>query len=84
MLYVSLRLSVTPVLSIIFSPSVVRSLCQKPGGLFWAGDTAQTISIGSSFRFDDLKAFLFRIEVCQVFLCLVSSSMSVTMIYDLG
>ncbi|KAG5646925.1 hypothetical protein DXG03_002001 [Asterophora parasitica] len=31
-------------------------------GLFWAGDTAQTISVGSSFRFDDLKAFLFRVE----------------------
>ncbi|KAF8972584.1 hypothetical protein BDZ97DRAFT_1752471 [Flammula alnicola] len=31
-------------------------------GLFWAGDTAQTISAGSSFRFNDLKSFLFRIE----------------------
>ncbi|KAF9230368.1 hypothetical protein BU15DRAFT_69253, partial [Melanogaster broomeanus] len=34
-------------------------------GLFWAGDTAQTISAGSSFRFDDLKAFLYRIEEDQ-------------------
>jgi hypothetical protein len=42
---------------------VLRSLCRNADGLFWAGDTAQTISIGSSFRFDDLKAFLFRIEV---------------------
>ncbi|KAG1718561.1 hypothetical protein EDB19DRAFT_1837892 [Suillus lakei] len=31
-------------------------------GLFWAGDTAQTISAGSSFRFDDLKAFVYRME----------------------
>ncbi|KAG1759881.1 hypothetical protein EDD22DRAFT_992573 [Suillus occidentalis] len=34
-------------------------------GLFWAGDTAQTISAGSSFRFDDLKAFLYRVEQRQ-------------------
>ncbi|KAJ7171695.1 hypothetical protein C8R43DRAFT_874648, partial [Mycena crocata] len=44
--------------------TVLRSLCQNPNGLFWAGDTAQTISIGSSFRFNELKAFQFRIEVC--------------------
>ena len=43
---------------------VLRALCINPNGLFWAGDTAQTIAAGSSFRFDDLKAFLFRIEVC--------------------
>ena len=42
---------------------VLRALCKNPQGLFWAGDTAQTISVGSSFRFDDLKAFLFRMEV---------------------
>ncbi|KAG6919462.1 hypothetical protein DXG01_005721 [Tephrocybe rancida] len=35
-------------------------------GLFWAGDTAQTISVGSAFRFDDLKAFLFRVEKRRV------------------
>ena len=34
----------------------------NPEGLFWAGDTAQTISVGSSFRFNDLKAFLHRME----------------------
>ena len=52
--------------------SVLRSLVRNPDGLFWAGDTAQTISVGSSFRFDDLKAFLFRLEVrsCYApFLC---------------
>ncbi|KAJ6573822.1 hypothetical protein DFH09DRAFT_1361892 [Mycena vulgaris] len=41
---------------------ILRSLCQNANGLFWAGDTAQTISVGSSFRFNELKAFLFRIE----------------------
>lgn len=40
---------------------VLRSLCSNPNGLFWAGDTAQTISVGSSFRFNDLKAFLFHV-----------------------
>ncbi|KAF7367491.1 UvrD-like helicase ATP-binding domain-containing protein [Mycena sanguinolenta] len=40
----------------------LRLLCVNPNGLFWAGDTAQTISVGSSFRFAELKAFLFRIE----------------------
>ncbi|KAJ6544312.1 hypothetical protein B0H19DRAFT_1076434 [Mycena capillaripes] len=42
--------------------AVLRFLCQNRNGLFWAGDTAQTISVGSSFRFNELKAFLFRIE----------------------
>ncbi|KAF8151989.1 hypothetical protein K438DRAFT_1988110 [Mycena galopus ATCC 62051] len=41
---------------------LLRSICHNPNGLFWAGDTAQTISIGSSFRFNELKAFLHRIE----------------------
>ncbi|KAI0809044.1 hypothetical protein BC629DRAFT_1437282 [Irpex lacteus] len=41
---------------------VLRSVCSNPAGLFWAGDTAQTISAGSSFRFEDLKAFLCEIE----------------------
>jgi hypothetical protein len=45
---------------------VLRSLCRNPNGLFWAGDTAQTIAIGSSFRFNDLKAFLYRLEVCYI------------------
>ena len=53
-------------------------ICANKNGLFWAGDTAQvsvtdlcgnelillqTISIGSSFRFADLKAYQYRIEV---------------------
>jgi len=52
-------------IAINFSVAVLRRLCRNPDGLFWAGDTAQTISAGSSFRFDDLKAFLYRIEVSQ-------------------
>ncbi|CAE6474691.1 unnamed protein product [Rhizoctonia solani] len=38
-------------------------LSNNPHGIFMAGDTAQTISAGSSFRFEDLKAFLWRLEV---------------------
>ncbi|TBU42438.1 hypothetical protein BD309DRAFT_866309 [Dichomitus squalens] len=41
---------------------VLRTLCSNPHGMFWAGDTAQTISVGSAFRFNDLKAFLYRVE----------------------
>ena len=61
MLCVSFNFSIHTSVSQTFS--VLRSLCRNPHGLFWAGDTAQTIAAGSSFRFDDLKAFLFRIEV---------------------
>ena len=59
--------------------AVLRTICANQHGLFWAGDTAQvwasfirvdhrvtlpqTISIGSSFRFADLKAYQHRIEV---------------------
>ncbi len=45
----------------LFRP-VLRTLCRNPHGMFWAGDTAQTISVGSAFRFNDLKAFLYRYE----------------------
>ncbi|KAK0506583.1 hypothetical protein EDD18DRAFT_36674 [Armillaria luteobubalina] len=41
---------------------VLRALCNNAEGLFWAGDTAQTISVGSSFRFNALKAFQWKIE----------------------
>ncbi|KAK0475066.1 P-loop containing nucleoside triphosphate hydrolase protein [Armillaria novae-zelandiae] len=41
---------------------VLRALCNNAEGLFWAGDTAQTISVGSSFRFNALKAFQWNIE----------------------
>ncbi|KAI6011661.1 hypothetical protein BKA83DRAFT_630943 [Pisolithus microcarpus] len=51
--------------NLLIDALLLRLLCNNPEGLFWAGDTAQTISAGSSFRFDDLKAFLYRIEVNQ-------------------
>ncbi|KAH7926210.1 hypothetical protein BV22DRAFT_1063475 [Leucogyrophana mollusca] len=48
--------------NLLIDALLLRLLCKNPDGLFWAGDTAQTISAGSSFRFDDLKAFLYRVE----------------------
>ncbi|CDO74781.1 hypothetical protein BN946_scf185001.g29 [Trametes cinnabarina] len=48
--------------NLLIDAVVLRKLCRNPHGMFWAGDTAQTISIGSSFRFNDLKAFLYRYE----------------------
>ncbi|KAG6332615.1 hypothetical protein ID866_6474 [Astraeus odoratus] len=51
--------------NLLIDALLLRLICRNPEGLFWAGDTAQTISAGSSFRFDDLKAFLYRIEVDQ-------------------
>ncbi|KAJ2926878.1 hypothetical protein H1R20_g10207, partial [Candolleomyces eurysporus] len=48
--------------NLLIDAMLLRSLCRNPNGLFWAGDTAQTIAIGSSFRFNDLKAFLYRLE----------------------
>ncbi|KAF6765898.1 hypothetical protein DFP72DRAFT_865003 [Ephemerocybe angulata] len=48
--------------NLLIDAMLLRSLCRNPNGLFWAGDTAQTIAVGSSFRFDDLKAFLYRLE----------------------
>ena len=39
------------------------SLCRNPDGFLWAGDTAQTISIGSSFSFKELGAFVYRYQV---------------------
>ncbi|KAH8834741.1 hypothetical protein DL96DRAFT_1592 [Flagelloscypha sp. PMI_526] len=45
---------------------LMRCLCRNPNGLFWAGDTAQTISVGSSFKFSDLKAFMWRQEQHEV------------------
>ncbi|KAI6165391.1 hypothetical protein EDD17DRAFT_226022 [Pisolithus thermaeus] len=51
--------------NLLIDALLLRLICNNPEGLFWAGDTAQTISAGSSFRFDDLKAFQHRIEVDQ-------------------
>ncbi|KAH9891312.1 hypothetical protein C8Q73DRAFT_119576 [Cubamyces lactineus] len=48
--------------NLLIDAVVLRTLCRNPRGMFWAGDTAQTISVGSAFRFNDLKAFLYRYE----------------------
>ncbi|KAG1800254.1 P-loop containing nucleoside triphosphate hydrolase protein [Suillus plorans] len=48
--------------NLLIDALLLRQLCRNPDGLFWTGDTAQTISAGSSFRFDDLKAFLYHEE----------------------
>ncbi|KAH6917671.1 hypothetical protein BKA70DRAFT_1139349 [Coprinopsis sp. MPI-PUGE-AT-0042] len=48
--------------NLLIDAMLLRSICRNPDGLFWAGDTAQTIAVGSSFRFNDLKAFLYRLE----------------------
>ncbi|PBK60035.1 hypothetical protein ARMSODRAFT_898604 [Armillaria solidipes] len=48
--------------NMLIDTMVLRALCSNPDGLFWAGDTAQTISIGSSFHFNALKEFQWNIE----------------------
>ncbi|KAI6100008.1 hypothetical protein EV401DRAFT_2215392 [Pisolithus croceorrhizus] len=48
--------------NLIIDIMLLRTLCNNADGLFWAGDTAQTISAGSSFRFADLKSFIHRAE----------------------
>ncbi|KAI6096326.1 hypothetical protein EDD16DRAFT_1720000 [Pisolithus croceorrhizus] len=48
--------------NLIIDTILLRILCRNADGLFWAGDTAQTISAGSSFRFADLKALIHRTE----------------------
>ncbi|KAI5988945.1 hypothetical protein F5J12DRAFT_915891 [Pisolithus orientalis] len=51
--------------NLIIDTLLLRILCKNADGLFWAGDTAQTISAGSSFRFADLKAFIHRTEAAE-------------------
>ncbi|KAI9455099.1 hypothetical protein BJY52DRAFT_1417616 [Lactarius psammicola] len=41
---------------------VIVSLCRNPDGFLWAGDTAQTISIGSTFSFKQLGSFVYRYQ----------------------
>ncbi|KAJ3739795.1 hypothetical protein DFH05DRAFT_1546449 [Lentinula detonsa] len=48
--------------NLLIDTLILRILCHDENGLFWAGDTAQTISVGSSFRFNSLKAFQWRLE----------------------
>ncbi|KAH7101437.1 P-loop containing nucleoside triphosphate hydrolase protein [Auriculariales sp. MPI-PUGE-AT-0066] len=52
--------------NLLIDALLLRAICCNPDGLFWAGDTAQTISVGSSFRFNDLRAFLHRVEEKRV------------------
>ncbi|EKM60420.1 uncharacterized protein PHACADRAFT_179724 [Phanerochaete carnosa HHB-10118-sp] len=48
--------------NLLIDTKILRTICRRPEGMFWAGDTAQTISAGSSFQFNELKAFQFRLE----------------------
>ncbi|KAG8752687.1 hypothetical protein FRC12_011837, partial [Ceratobasidium sp. 428] len=48
--------------NLLIDVKLLHSLSNNPHGIFMAGDTAQTISAGSSFRFEDLSAFLWRLE----------------------
>ncbi|KAH6917677.1 hypothetical protein BKA70DRAFT_1178699 [Coprinopsis sp. MPI-PUGE-AT-0042] len=52
--------------NMLIDAMLLRSICKNPLGLFWAGDTAQTIAIGNSFRFQDLKSFIYRLEERRV------------------
>ncbi|KAF8594569.1 hypothetical protein BDV93DRAFT_549191 [Ceratobasidium sp. AG-I] len=54
---------VDPIIEHVSNENIVlHNLSNNPHGIFMAGDTAQTISAGSSFRFEDLKAFMWRLE----------------------
>ncbi|QRV93433.1 UvrD-like helicase carboxy-terminal domain protein [Ceratobasidium sp. AG-Ba] len=48
--------------NLLIDMKLLHNLSNNPHGIFLAGDTAQTISAGSSFRFEDLSAFLWRLE----------------------
>ncbi|EEB99609.1 hypothetical protein MPER_00681, partial [Moniliophthora perniciosa FA553] len=48
--------------NLLIDTLVLRAICLNSNGLFWAGDTAQGISAGSAFRFNELKAFQWRLE----------------------
>ncbi|KAG8707891.1 hypothetical protein FRC11_007048, partial [Ceratobasidium sp. 423] len=45
---------------------LIQSLCSNPNGGYWCGDTAQTINAGSSFRMQDLSAFLYENTIMQI------------------
>ncbi|KAG8753172.1 hypothetical protein FRC11_007661, partial [Ceratobasidium sp. 423] len=48
--------------NLLIDTKLIRNLSNNPHGILMAGDMAQTISAGSSFRFEDLKAFYWRLE----------------------
>ncbi|KAI0757655.1 hypothetical protein C8Q80DRAFT_1341060 [Daedaleopsis nitida] len=41
---------------------LLRKLCRNSNGIVWAGDTAQTIAVGSAFKFSELKATMHDLE----------------------
>ena len=43
--------------------SVILNCCQDPNRSFLAGDTAQTIMKGTSFRFEDLRSLFYKLKV---------------------
>ncbi|KAH8981163.1 hypothetical protein EDB86DRAFT_3051652, partial [Lactarius hatsudake] len=47
---------------LLIDARLIISLCRNPDGFLWAGDTAQTISIGSTFSFKQLGAFVYRYQ----------------------
>ncbi|KAH8984688.1 hypothetical protein EDB92DRAFT_1950637 [Lactarius akahatsu] len=47
---------------LLIDARLIVSLCRNPDGFLWAGDTAQTISIGSTFSFKELGAFVYRYQ----------------------
>ncbi|KAH9985770.1 hypothetical protein BJV77DRAFT_1031292 [Russula vinacea] len=47
---------------LLIDTRLIISLCRNPDGLLWAGDTAQTISIGSTFTFKKLSASVNRYQ----------------------
>ncbi|KAH9172874.1 hypothetical protein EDB89DRAFT_2069331 [Lactarius sanguifluus] len=47
---------------LLIDARLIVSLCRNPDGFLWAGDTAQTISIGSAFSFKELGAFVYRYQ----------------------
>ncbi|CAE6536920.1 unnamed protein product [Rhizoctonia solani] len=42
---------------------LLRKLAKNVDGIYWSGDSAQTIIAGSSFRINDLKAFTYQEQV---------------------
>ncbi|KAI9453671.1 hypothetical protein BJY52DRAFT_1153029, partial [Lactarius psammicola] len=47
---------------LLIDARLIVSLCRNPDGFLWAGDTAQTIAIGSTFSFKELGAFVYRYQ----------------------
>ncbi|KAH9065001.1 hypothetical protein EDB87DRAFT_1756197 [Lactarius vividus] len=47
---------------LLIDARLIVSLCRNPDGFLWAGDTAQTVSIGSAFSFKELGAFVYRYQ----------------------